>query len=35
MGELCGFACPIFARLMKRCFYFILLNFTKNRKDKK
>ena len=25
MGELCGFACPVFARLMKRCFYFILL----------
>ena len=35
MGELCGFACPVFSRLRKRCFYFILLNLTKNRKDKK
>ena len=35
MGELCGFAYPIFfSRLMKRCFYFILLNLLLNRKDK-
>ena len=33
-GELCGFACPRFSHLMKRCFYFILLNFLKTERTK-